>query len=58
MRPKIAAYLNHQLLIEQVVCRVAINSWVEDPEETKATYGDIADWDVSQVTVPIHASGL
>ena len=30
--------------------RQAVNDWISTPASTQATYGNISDWDVSQVT--------
>ncbi len=39
-----------QTSITDANIRQAVNDWVYDPSTATTTYGNISDWDVSQVT--------
>ena len=39
-----------QTAITDANIQTAVNDWVSDPSAATTTYGNISDWDVSQVT--------
>ena len=39
-----------QTAITDANIQTAVDLWVSDPSAATTTYGDISDWDVSQVT--------
>jgi hypothetical protein len=38
------------VFIDNAALKTAVNAWIADPITAAVTYGDINDWDVSQVT--------
>ena len=40
----------HRFFVTNASLRAAVKEWCENEEEARAKYGDIADWDVSNVT--------
>jgi hypothetical protein len=38
------------VFIDKTSLKAAVNAWIANPTTAAVTYGDIKDWDVSQVT--------